>query len=93
VEKFGYRVEGLHFTTKSKMDIYSNLKKLMSQGKIKIPNNKKLIYQLMDLRYEVMSSGDLKIHHSEKGHDDYPDALALACWATKDGEGYSPTLA
>ena len=92
VEKFGYKVEGMHFTTKSKMDIYSHLKKMMSQGLIKIPNNKKLIYQLLDLRYEVMSSGDLKIHHSEKGHDDYPDALALACWASKEGEGYSPTL-
>ena len=53
----------------------------MQQERLIIPNNKKLIYELLDLRYEIMSNGDLKIHHSEKGHDDYPDALALACWA------------
>ena len=55
----------------------------MGQGRIKFPNHKKLLYQLADLRYEIVSSGDLKIHHSEKGHDDYPDALALACWYFK----------
>ena len=94
VEKFGYRVEGMHFTLKSKMNMYSNLRKLMSQGKIKIPNNKKLIYQLLDLRYEIMGTGDIKIHHSERGHDDYPDALALACWAAKEESmEYRPSLA
>ena len=41
-----------------------------------------------------MSNGDLKLHHSDKGHDDYPDALALACWAAKEEMGeYTPTLA
>jgi len=90
-----FRVEPIRFTTQMKMDIYSNLKKLMSQGKIKFPKNdktKKLIFQLRDLRYEIMASGDLKIHHSEKGHDDYPDALALACWACKDESGWSLSL-
>jgi len=85
-------VEGIRFTTQTKMDMYSNLKKLMNQGKIKFPNHKKLVYQLLDLRREVMSNGNLKIHHSDKGHDDYPDALALACWACKDEEEYRPML-
>jgi len=26
----------------------------------------------------------MKIHHSDKGHDDYPDALALACLYFKE---------
>ena len=80
------RVEGIKFSVKSKMDMYSNLKKMMQQGKIKFPNHKKLIYQLLDLRYEIMSNGDLKLHHSEKGHDDYADAMALACLHFKDVE-------
>ena len=85
------RVEGIKFTVKSKMDMYSNLRKMMQQGKLKFPNHKKLVYQLADLRYEVMSSGDLKIHHSEKGHDDYADALALACWYFKEfDQSYKP---
>ena len=87
-----FRVEAIRFTTQMKMDMYSNLKKLMSQGRVKFPNHKKLIFQLLDLRYEIMTSGDLKIHHSEKGHDDYPDALALACWACKDEAGWRPGL-
>lgn len=93
VEKFGYKVNGICFTVKSKQDMYSNLKKIMQQGKLKIPNHKKMIYELMDLRYETTTSGDLKLHHSDRGHDDYPDALALACWAAKDECGYRPTLA
>ncbi len=85
------RVEGMTFSVKSKQDMYSNLKKLMEDGKLQIPNNRKLLYQLADLRYEVASNGDLKIHHSERGHDDYPDALALACWHYKgDADGYKP---
>ena len=86
-------VEGITFTIKSKMDMYSNLKKLMEQGKLKIPDHKKLVYQLMDLRYETTSSGQLKLHHSERGHDDYPDALALACLALVDiEESYEPFI-
>jgi len=71
-------IVGLTFTVKSKQDIYSNLKVLMEQGLLKIPNHKKLIYQLKDLRYETTPSGNLKIHHSDSGHDDFPDALACA---------------
>lgn len=92
-EKLGYKVEGIYFTIKSKQDMYSNLKKLMEQGKIKFPNHRKLIFQLMDLRYEVASGGNLKLHHSERGHDDFPDALVLACWACKEEEiNYRPML-
>ena len=85
-ERDDYRVEALRFTTQSKMDIYSNLKKVMNQGKLRFPNHKKLVFQLRDLRFERMSNGSLKIHHSENKHDDYADALALACWAAKGDE-------
>lgn len=71
-------VVGLTFTTRNKEDIFSNLKLLMEQGKIKFPNHKKLIYQLKDFRYEITASGNLKLHHSEGGHDDLVDALACA---------------
>ncbi len=87
------KVEGMTFSIKSKQDLYSNLKKMMEQGRLKIPANRKLLYQLADLRYEVSGSGDLKIHHSERGFDDYPDALALAVWYFKDmEESYTPWI-
>jgi hypothetical protein len=54
---------------------------------------KKLYYELSDLRYEITSGGNTKIHHSEGGHDDYPDALALCCWACKEDDiMYKPIL-
>ena len=85
-------VNGFRFTTQFKMDIFSNLKKLMNQGKLKFPNHKKLVFQLRDLRYERTSSGDLKIHHSDNRFDDYPDALALACWVATENVMWSPSL-
>jgi len=87
------RVEGIRFTVQTKEDIYSNLKKLMNQ-KLKFPDHKKLVFQLLDLRYEIGSSGNLKIHHPEGRYDDYPDALALACWYLKGSreEVYTPFI-
>jgi len=69
---------GLTFTISVKEDIFSNLKLLMEQGKLRIPNHKKLIYQLKDFRYETTPSGHIKLHHSDGGHDDLVDALACA---------------
>ena len=73
-------VEGVTFTNKNKSDMYSNLLMLFESGRLKIPQNKKLIYQILDLRYELSDNGMIKIHHSsgKHSHDDYPDALALA---------------
>ena len=86
------RVIGCKFTVKEKQDIYSNLKVLMEDGKIKYPANRKLLEQMRDLRYETMPNGDIKIHHSEYGYDDYPDALALACSAIQQTASYVPIL-
>lgn len=69
---------GLTFTVQNKEDIFSNLKLLMEQKKMIIPNNKKLIFEMKDFRYEISPSGHLKLHHSENGHDDFVDALACA---------------
>jgi hypothetical protein len=78
-------VVGTTFTIKSKMDIFGNLKLMMEQGRVKMPDNEKLISQLMDFRYERMEgSENLKLHHSEGGFDDYVDSLALACQGFKN---------
>jgi len=79
-EKMAVQVEGIRFSVQSKQDIYSNLKILLESGKLKIPNHRKLLFQLRDLRYQHTSSGNTKIHHSEGGQDDYCDALALAVY-------------
>lgn len=86
-------INPITFTQKNKEDLYSNLKLLMERGKLKYPNHDKLIYQLTDLRYEFSSNGMLKLHHSDNGHDDFPDSLALAVWFTHGKVRYSPALA
>ena len=83
-EELGNKIQGVTFTVKTKEDMYSNLKKVMEQGKLKFPMIKKLFYELSDLRYEITGSGNTKIHHSEGGHDDYSDSLMLSCWAAKE---------
>lgn len=92
-EALGAKVEGITFTLKSKQDLYSNLKVLLESGRLKIQNNKKLIEQLLDLKYEFASTGDMKIHHSEGGWDDYTDSLCLASWAFRIRRQYHPTIA
>ena len=79
-EELGDVVLEVYFTIKSKQDIYSNLKLMMEKGILKFPRHKRLIYEALDLRYEVSSSGNIKIHHSERGHDDVIDSLSLAVW-------------
>jgi|TARA_Y100000296_G_scaffold44207_3_gene50769 phage terminase large subunit-like protein len=71
-------VIGVTFTMRSKEDIFSNLKIVMEQGQLVFPNIKKLIFELKDFRYETTPTGNLKLHHSENGHDDFVDALACA---------------
>ena len=78
-ESLGRRIKGFRFTLQSKQDLYSNLKRLMEAGLLRIPNHRKLLFQLADLRYELTSTGEAKIHHSERGYDDMCDSLALAC--------------
>lgn len=81
------KIIGTRFTLQSKIDIFSNLKVMMEQGLIKYPKNSKLISQLKDFRYETTESGNVKLHHSEYGHDDFCDALALVAQGNKVG-GY-----
>src|SRR3990167_1994049 len=84
-QKVGYKVEGFLFTMQKKQQLYGNLYLLLQQRKLKIPNHQKLIYQLLDVRYEMANDEkNVKIHHSERGFDDFPDACALACWGFKE---------
>ena len=91
-ERIGHIIEPITFTLKSKQDIYSNLKSQMENGRVKFPPIKKLKSELLDLKYEFTESGNMKIHHSDRGHDDYCDALALAMYNFKPAGTYKPTI-
>lgn len=65
--------------------MYNNVKRMMlysmaeKKGGLYFIRNKKLLHQLLQLRYELLASGKIRILHPPRGHDDYTDALALAC--------------
>jgi hypothetical protein len=95
------KVEAIRFSSESKMNMYSNLKMWLQKRKLKevngkmievpslmLPDNKLLLKEMIDLRYERMPNKTIKIHHPEgaKYHDDFADALALACLWLKEEE-------
>jgi len=83
---------GVQFTLDNKEKIYKNIKFLLEQGRLKYPKHDKLILQLADLQYEFTEAGHLKLGHPDNGHDDFPDALALACAGTLK-KFYKPYIA
>ena len=73
------KIVGVKFTIQSKLDMFSNLKVIMQTERLRLPRHQNLIAQLRDFRYEITENQNIKLHHSEHGHDDLCDALALAC--------------
>ena len=81
--------------------MYKNLKWLLEQNVLAAKEgatpylqsymHQKLLNQMTSLIYEFSSSGVLKVHHPEGGHDDYTDALALALYFCA-GRKYAPLV-
>ena len=73
-------MEPIKFSNTSKMDILGNLKLLIEQGRLRIPNERELIDQLELFEYEYTTGGSLQLHAPAGSHDDEVMALGLACW-------------
>ncbi len=82
------KVEGIWYTSKSKAEIFNNLKLLMSRtkGKLYIPDYnvinlaivKKMYYQFLSIKQEFKEGiSTPKISHEEREHDDIVNAVAL----------------
>lgn len=93
----GLPVRGITFSWQEKETMYRTLVLLFENHKIKLGDADKLSYQLSYLQKEYTTAANrLKIVSEE--HDDWPDALALACkavdggdaWATWDDEEGNP---
>ncbi len=78
----GCPTEPFKFTIQSKIEIMNNLKVLMQQGRLQIPNEKDLIEQLEIFQYEISKENQdrMKLHAPEGMHDDEVDALALMAY-------------
>lgn len=78
----GYaKVEGVNLSSLQKQnDMYANVARLFGEGLLKVPiSAKSLIRQLSMVMRSLTPTGRPKIEAAEGHHDDYPDALALAC--------------
>lgn len=79
-------VRGIIFSLQTKAEMYKNLRLLFENGRIKIRNVEKMVYQLSYLKREYSVSGHMRVTSEE--HDDYPDSLALACMAVQVGDDW-----
>lgn len=96
-EKLGGIVEGITFTAATKADMFYNLKLLLQQKKLIIPDYrasnkpaiKKLFYQFLSIRQEFGSNSSMpKFTHEDNTHDDLICALALACLFFRVGKKF-----
>jgi len=77
VEQVGVQAMPVEFSAENKSRIYTLLKLLAENRRIKIPYVEQCDKQLSMLRFEKSPRGLLKVHHeNEKDRDDFPDALA-----------------
>jgi len=78
-DEIGQRVvEGVKFTIDRKQSLYNGLKKALESDELTLQRHPRLSRELKKLTYSLTSGGKTKITHPDNGHDDHPDALALA---------------
>ncbi len=89
-QELGINVEGVPFTLQSKIDMNSNLKKLMERKEIKLPNYKPLTDELKSFQYQISTlSKKMKLFGDP---DDHVDSLALACMGVSNYRPVSLTI-
>jgi len=71
------------FTQQTKQEMAQWLKQTMTEKRLHIPYDSKLIAELNTERYELTKDGKTRFSHPEGTHDDRFWALALATYATR----------
>lgn len=76
----GLMVEPFRFTETSRMNLLNNLRIMIEQGKIILPNDEGLLNELKSFQYSLSEQGRIKVRVPEGLHDDRVMSLALAVW-------------
>ena len=80
-------IRGITFSLSEKSKMFSNLRTLFENHKVKLRKIDKLFHQLSYLKREYTEEGKMKVKTEDpKIHDDYADAFALACQAVLVGD-------
>jgi len=77
LQSLGLPVEGVKFSHQKKSNMYSVLKVLFEQRRIKIPDDDVFRKQLNHMMYEYTSIGTVKVYPPSGEHDDFCDSVAL----------------
>lgn len=80
LRKSGLNVEGYKFSEVSRRQLLDNLQLLLSQDRIRLPNDQTLIAELQSMAFTLTDTGSLKLNVPEGLHDDMIFSIALACW-------------
>ena len=80
-------VRGVVFTLNEKNDMYSNVRFLFENKRVKLREMDDLFHQLSFMKREFTEGGRIKIV-TEAAHDDYADAFALVCNSVKRGDSW-----
>lgn len=80
LRKAGLNVEGYKFTEVSRRQLLDSLQLLLSQDRIRLPNDQMLIAELQSMSFTLGETGTLKLNVPEGLHDDMIFSIALACW-------------
>lgn len=88
----GLPAEGMSLTSKSKEELFSNLKILFENRKIILPSadldlKLKILANFTCINAEAKPAGGWIFHHAPGSHDDIAYALALAAWGATRGGG------
>jgi phage FluMu gp28-like protein len=91
-ERFGHRVECVHFTQQVKTDLAMPLVRLFQDRQIRIPADADVREDLHKVKKVVTSSNNIRLEadRDDKGHADRFWALALACHAALDSPSPLP---
>lgn len=84
------KVVGCHFGEKAfdkkflnrKAEAYFKLKWLFQEGLIKIPDDPRIVKDLLSMRWEFTSNGKIKIIDPEDRSPDFSDALVYTVWSS-----------
>jgi phage FluMu gp28-like protein len=87
LKELGIDAEGIRFTDRNKEELLSNLKLLMEEKKLVLPDDSELHYSLNAIEFERTRTGAFKFYKRSGTYDDLGYALALACFAAKQDGG------
>ena len=92
VQRFGHRVEAIHFTAAVKSDLAMPLLRLFQDKLVRIPAGSEIREDLHKVRKVVTASNNVRLEADRDagGHADRFWALALACHAALDAPGDLP---